>query len=58
MLIRRGAVSKVASLFYMVPPVVALESFFLFDEVVTLRQVAGMVLAGVGVALVTRPPRR
>ena len=58
MLIRRGAVSKVASLFYLVPPVVALESFFLFDEVVTLRQVAGMVLAGVGVALVTRPPRR
>jgi drug/metabolite transporter (DMT)-like permease len=57
MLIRRGAVSKVASLFYLVPPVVALESFFLFDEVVTLRQVAGMVLAGVGVALVTRPPR-
>jgi drug/metabolite transporter (DMT)-like permease len=56
-MIRRGAASKVASLFYLVPPVVALESFFLFDEVVTLRQIAGMVLAGIGVALVTRTPK-
>ncbi len=58
MMIRRGAVSKVASLFYLVPPTVALETFFLFDEVVTLRHVAGMVLAGAGVALVTRAPRK
>lgn len=58
LLIRRGAASKVASLFYLVPPLVALESYFLFDEVVTLRHVAGMVLAGAGVALVTRVPRQ
>ena len=57
LLIRRGAASKVASLFYLVPPLVALESFFLFDEVVTLRHIAGMVLAGGGVYLVTRSPR-
>jgi len=47
----------VASLFYLVPPLVAVETFFLFDEVVTLRHVAGMVLAGAGVALVTKAPR-
>lgn len=58
MLIRRGAASKVASLFYLVPPLVALESYFLFDEVVTARHVAGMVLAGIGVALVTRTAAR
>jgi drug/metabolite transporter (DMT)-like permease len=57
LLIRRGAASKVASLFYLVPPLVALESFLLFDEVVTLRHIAGMVLAGGGVYLVTRSPR-
>lgn len=56
-MIRKGAASQVASLFYLVPPVVAVEGFFLFDEVMTLKQVIGMVLAGVGVALVTRSPK-
>jgi drug/metabolite transporter (DMT)-like permease len=57
MLIRRGAVSKVSSLFYLVPPVVALDAWFLFGETLEGRQIAGMVLAAVGVALVTRPPK-
>ncbi|MBO6519370.1 MAG: DMT family transporter [Rhodospirillales bacterium] len=53
-LIREGAASKVASLFYLVPPVVAVEGYFLFDEVLSLGALAGMVIAVIGVALVTR----
>jgi len=53
-LIRRGAVSKVASLFYLVPPVVAINAWLLFGETLDLHQITGMVLAAVGVALVTR----
>ncbi len=53
-LIREGAASKVASLFYLVPPVVAIEGYFLFDEVLSLGALAGMVIAVIGVALVTR----
>lgn len=53
-LIREGAASKVASLFYLVPPVVALEGYFLFDEVLSLTALGGMGIAVIGVALVTR----
>jgi drug/metabolite transporter (DMT)-like permease len=53
-LIRRGAASRVASLFYMTPPVAALGSFFMFGERLPLPALAGMALAAVGVGLVTR----
>lgn len=53
-LIRRGAASKVASLFYLTPPVAALGSFFMFGERLPLPALAGMGLAAVGVGLVTR----
>lgn len=53
-LIRRGAASKVASLFYLVPPVVAVEAYFLFGEVLTPLALIGMAAAVIGVALVTR----
>jgi len=53
-LIREGAASKVASLFYLVPPVVAVEGYFLFGEVLGLTALAGMAIAVIGVALVTR----
>ena len=53
-LIRRGAVAGVASLFYLVPPVVAVMAFFLFEERLTLVQIAGMALAAGGVALANR----
>ena len=53
-LIRRGAASKVASLFYLTPPVAALGSFFMFGERLPLPALAGMALAAVGVGLVTR----
>lgn len=51
-LIRRGAASQVASLFYLVPPVTALEAFILFDERLGVLAMAGGVVAVAGVALV------
>lgn len=53
-IIRRGAAAKVASLFYLVPPVTALIAFFLFGETLGPAAIAGMAVAVVGVALVTR----
>ena len=44
-LIREGAASKVASLFYLVPPVVAVEGYFLFGEMLSLSALAGMATA-------------
>ena len=44
----------VASLFYLVPPVVAVLAFLLFGEVLTVLQVAGMALAAAGVAVASR----
>ncbi len=54
LLIRRGAVTKVASLFYLVPPVAASIAFFLFGETLGPLALAGFVLAVVGVAVVVR----
>ncbi len=58
-LIRHGVASMVASLFYMVPPLVALESWFLFDERLDALAISGMALCVVGVWLVlqSRPMR-
>ena len=53
-LIRRGAASKVASLFYLVPPAVALEAYLLFGETLDTGDMAGMAVAMAAVALVTR----
>lgn len=53
-LIRQGAASKVSSLFYLVPPVVAVEGYFLFGEVLTPAALVGLGAVVVGVALVTR----
>ncbi|NQV98332.1 MAG: DMT family transporter [Rhodospirillales bacterium] len=54
LMIRWGAVARVTSVFYLVPPTVAIESWLLFGETLSLRQVAGMALAALGVALVAR----
>jgi drug/metabolite transporter (DMT)-like permease len=54
LLIRRGAATKVASLFYLVPPVAAAIAFFLFGETLAPLALAGFVLAVVGVAVVVR----
>jgi drug/metabolite transporter (DMT)-like permease len=53
-LIRRGAASRVASLFYLVPPVTAFMAFLLFGETLGLAALAGMGLTMAGVALVNR----
>jgi drug/metabolite transporter (DMT)-like permease len=53
-LIRRGAASKVASLFYLTPPMAALGGYLLLGETLALPALAGMGLAAAGVALVNR----
>ena len=56
-LIKRGAVSQVASLFYLVPPVTALEAYLLFDERFGMLAMAGGLMTVVGVALVVTKRR-
>ncbi len=53
-LVRRGATTKVASLFYLVPPTTALMAFVAFGERLTGLALLGMALTAVGVALVVR----
>ncbi len=53
-MIREGEMSKVASLFYLVPAVTAIIAWALFGEHLTLVQVAGMAIATFGVALATQ----
>ena len=60
LLIRRGAVAGVASLFYLVPPAVAVFAFVLFGERLAPTQVLGMAVVAAGVAAASRaeaPPR-
>jgi drug/metabolite transporter (DMT)-like permease len=54
LLIRRGAVSKVASLFFLVPPVTVLMAWAVFGETLGPLALGGMVLAAIGVAMVQR----
>ena len=51
-LIRKGAATRVASFFYLVPPVTALMAYFIFGETLSVTAMAGMALAAIGVALV------
>ena len=53
-LIRRGAATQVASLFYLVPPTTALIAWPLFGETYSLVSAAGMGLAMLAVWLVTQ----
>jgi drug/metabolite transporter (DMT)-like permease len=53
-LIRLGEAAKVASFFYLVPPVTALLAWVLFDEVLTPLALCGMAATAIGVALVVR----
>jgi drug/metabolite transporter (DMT)-like permease len=54
MLIQRGAAARVASLFYLVPPVTALEGYVLFGEALSSWQLLGIAVTAVGVALANR----
>jgi len=53
-MIRHGAAAKVASLFYLVPAITSLIAFGLFGETLGLSAIFGMVLASLGVFLVTK----
>ncbi|MFQ3789204.1 DMT family transporter [Halomonas sp. A29] len=57
-LIRRGEASRVASLFYLVPPVTALQAWWLFDERLPLVALVGMAVTIVGVVLAARGQAR
>lgn len=50
-LIRRGEAARVASLFYLVPPVTAVEAWLLFGERLGPIAIAGIAVAVTGVAL-------
>lgn len=57
MLIRRADAGDVASLFYLVPPLTALEAFLLFGEKLSLIAIGGMLLCVAGVAMVLHKTR-
>ena len=57
LLIQRGAATRVASLFYLVPPCTALLAWALFDEPLGLLTLLGMLLCAAGVGLVLRAGR-
>jgi drug/metabolite transporter (DMT)-like permease len=53
-LIRRGHAARVSSLFFLVPPVTAIFSYFIFNETFGPVAVIGMLVAVIGVVLVNR----
>jgi drug/metabolite transporter (DMT)-like permease len=56
-LIRRGQVSRAASLTYLVPPAVAIESWIMFGEELTAPMIIGTVIVVIGVWLTNRKTR-
>jgi drug/metabolite transporter (DMT)-like permease len=50
-MIKRGEVSRVAALIYLVPPAAAVQAYLLFGETLNGLQIAGMALAAAGVML-------
>ena len=55
-MIHEGKTTQVASYFYLVPPVTAIEAWWLFDESLTPIAIAGMLIAIYGVYLVNKKP--
>lgn len=55
-LIRRGAATQVAALFYLVPAVGAVMGHFVLGEVLTQLEIVGFIVAAVGVYLGTHTP--
>lgn len=53
-LIRHGDVAKVSALIFLVPAVAAIMAWLLFNETLTLVQIAGMLVCAMGVLIVTR----
>lgn len=56
LMIRDGEMSKVSSLFYLVPAVTAVMAWALFGEELTPLQIGGMAISAVGVWLATSQP--
>ncbi len=56
-LIKRGEAGTVSNLFYLVPPLVAIEAWLFFDEKVDLISVVAMLLCMTGVLLVRNAAR-
>ena len=56
-MIRQGAATKVGSFFYLVPPTVALQAWFLFGEAIGLQGLVGITLIAAGVAQAMWPSR-
>lgn len=54
-MIRQGEASKVTSYMYLVPAVTALMAWLMFDELITMSTIFGMLIAVTGVALVVKP---
>ena len=54
LMIRRGETARVASYFYLVPPVVAVQGWLFFDEQLNLMALAGIALTVAGVYLVIK----
>jgi drug/metabolite transporter (DMT)-like permease len=53
-LLRRGAASRIGSLFYLVPPVTAFMAYLLFGETLGTTALVGMAVTALAVALVNR----
>ena len=53
-LIRKSAATQVTSLLYLTPPTTAVMAWVMFREAFSIVGIAGMLLAVIGVALVTR----
>jgi len=56
-MIREGEAAKVASYFYLVPPLTALEAWWLFDETFGIGAMIGLLLTVIGVFMVLKLPR-
>ena len=54
-MIRRGAVSRMTSMFFLVPPMATLLGYLILDEPVGELAFAGMIVAVIGVILVAAP---
>jgi drug/metabolite transporter (DMT)-like permease len=53
-LIRKSAATQVTSLLYLTPPTTAVMAWVMFREAFSIVGIVGMLLAVIGVALVTR----
>jgi drug/metabolite transporter (DMT)-like permease len=54
-LVRKGAAAKVASLFYLVPPITAAMGWLVFGERLGVMALVGMAVVAFGVLLAARP---